>query len=158
MSIAFLDQYNIYEAEPIFDPEDILLVRYLSYSILIIIIIVSSNFIQIFFRLQVIKLLRAQWKSGNLDSEWFAADQNADMSGRGETPDQYLQRMAKPGVFQDSLFLAGLSHLLGHDIILLAVHEASVPNGLYTRISGGGDRIGSGVSCQNCPLFIGKIF
>ena len=39
MSIAFLDQYNIYEAEPIFDPEDILLVRYLSYSILIFLII-----------------------------------------------------------------------------------------------------------------------
>ena len=106
----------------------------------------------------MIKLLRSQWKSGNLDSEWFAADQNADISGRGETPDQYLQRMAKPGVFQDSLFMSAMAHLLGHDLVILHVHEASVPNKLFSWINSGGDRIGSGVPSQKCPLFIGTKF
>ena len=92
-----------------------------------------SHFIQIFiFRLQVIKILRDQWKAGKLHSDWFAADKDASESGHGETPEEYLKRMARPGVLQDHLFLTGLAHLLGHDLVFLAVHEASVQKKLFT--------------------------
>ena len=104
----------------------------------------------------MIKILRDQWKAGKLHSDWFAADKDASESGHGETPEEYLKRMARPGVLQDHLFLTGLAHLLGHDLVLLAVHEAAVPNKLFTWIQGGGDKIGSGVPSQKCPLFIGK--
>ena len=110
----------------------------------------SQNFI---FRLQVIRVLRYQLKTGKIDSEFFASDKEADRSGRGETPEEYLKRMAQPGIFQDTLFLHAMAFLLGHDIVILPLHGEDI-----IRIFGGGDRIGSGVPCQTCPLFIGKIY
>ena len=68
-------------------------------------------------------------------------------------PEDYLTEMSKHDTYVDALFLNGLAQMLGHDIVLVHMHEDSVANGLFNWMYGGGD-LGNGSPSQSCPLFL----
>ena len=63
--------------------------------------------------------------------------------------------MSKHSTFVDSLFINTIAQMLGHDIVVVHMHEDSVANGLFSWIYGGGS-MGNGAPAQTCPLFLTK--
>ena len=68
-------------------------------------------------------------------------------------PEDYLTEMSKHDTYVDALFLNGLAQMLGHDLVIVHMHEDSVANGLFNWMYGGGD-LGNGSPSQSCPLFL----
>ena len=63
-----------------------------------------------------------------------------------------MSKMCKNGEFADQVFLLMAAALLGHDILLLHVHEDTCANGMYTWLPGGpyGEKRSSGTM----PIFL----
>ena len=61
--------------------------------------------------------------------------------------------MSENGVFVDHPFLTVAAHHLGHDIVILPVHEETVANKSFELVYGG--PILEEKSGPNCPIFLG---
>ena len=52
------------------------------------------------------------------------------------SPAVYLDKMRRDGEFADHLFIQMAGAILGHDIIVLYLHEDTSPNKMYVRVPG----------------------
>lgn len=97
--------------------------------------------ISICCRLSAIKFLK----------RWLRTGANQDEARL--FPPSYITEMSKHSTFVDSLFINTIAQMLGHDIVVVHMHEDSVANGLFSWIYGGGS-MGNGAPAQTCPLFL----
>ena len=72
-----------------------------------------------------------------------------------ESPEDYINKMKKSGVYVDALFLRVMACVLQSDIVLLHLHKHTVNNTVYTWLKGGSFL--SETSGQKCPLFLGNV-
>ena len=68
------------------------------------------------------------------------------------SPAVYLDKMRRDGEFADHLFIQMAGAILGHDIIVLYLHEDTSPNKMYVRVPGG--PFGTEETGDGSPIFI----